>query len=284
MASMKIKNVKNISDKLLSMIKIRHKVGLALGGGAARGIAHVGVLKVLKEAGIPIHVIAGTSSGALFGALFAGGMDMREMVESTTRAGWHRLIRVALTRRGAVSGELMERLVEDSIGFVRFTDLKIPFAAVASDLRTGEKVVLREGSVAKAVHASSAIPGVFVPVNVGGRLLCDGMVTDNVPVDVARDMGADIVIAVDVVPKVELERDPDNMIEVVERSLDVGVRVASREIASDADFLIEPVTKNFRPLALNHAGELIEMGQAAAKTIVGRIKRKLFLQLKVYGK
>jgi len=267
----------NLRNKIIDFIKGEKRVGLVLGGGAARGIAHVGVLRVLFENGIPIHILVGTSSGALFGSLYAGGLSVDTMELASRRSGWNRLIRIALSRRGAVSGESMEKLVEESIGERQFSDLHIPFAAVASDLRTGERVVLREGNVARAVHASSAIPGVFSPVLIGGRHLSDGMVTDNVPVDVAAEMGANFIIAVDVIPKLVLDRDPDNMVEVVERALDVGVRIANLPILAKADIVIEPVVKNISPFGLNHADELIGMGVEAARKMMPEIKRKLKL-------
>ncbi len=270
---------KSLKNKLLSLIKKDKKIGLALGGGAARGIAHVGVLKVLVESGIPIHMIAGASSGALFGALYAGGLGIEAMEAACRRAGWNRLVKLALTRRGAVSGESMERLIEEAIGPKEFSGLSIPFAVVASDLKTGERVVIREGSVAKAVHASSAIPGVFVPVHINGKLLSDAMVTDNVPVDVVAEMGADVVIAVDVIPKVILDKEPENMVEVVERSIDVGVKLASHPIITQADFIIEPVRTNIRPLGLNYADKLISMGVEATKAVVPEIKKRIRLPL-----
>lgn len=268
-------SIKDIKDKLIDFIKGEKKVGLALGGGAARGIAHVGVLKVLAANQIPIHMIAGTSSGALFGALFAGGLSIAEMEVAAKRAGWNRLVRLAITRRGAVSGESMEKLIEDAIGYREFLTLKLPFTAVASDLRTGERVVITSGSVSRAVHASSAIPGVFVPVPIDGRLLADGMITDNVPVDVVKEMGADFVIAVDVIPKCVLDKDPENMVEVMERGLDIGVRLASEQRKALADVVIEPVTKNFSPFSLAYAGELIEMGVSAAEAALPGIRKKL---------
>jgi len=269
--------LEGLKDKIIGFLKGEKKVGLVLGGGAARGIAHVGVLKVLIENNVPIHMIAGTSSGALFGSLYAGGLSITTMEAAARRSGWNRLVRLAITRRGAVSGESMVKLVEESIGRRTFSDLAIPFAAVACDLRTGERIVLRQGDVAHAVHASSAIPGVFIPVLIEGRHLSDGMVCDNVPVDVAREMGADFIIAVDVIPKVVLDKDPDNVVEVVERALDIGVKISSKPIMSQADILIEPVIKNLSPFALNHADELINMGVEAANAVIPEIKRKLRL-------
>jgi NTE family protein len=267
--------VKDIGAKLIGLVTGERRVGLVLGGGAARGLAHVGVLKVLVGNNIPIHLIAGTSSGALLGALYAGGLDVNAIENAARRAGWNRLVRIAITRRGAVSGESMEKLIEEAIGYREFATLRIPFAAVATDLRTGGRIILNEGSVSKAVHASSAIPGVFVPVRVGDRLLSDGMITDNVPVDVALQMGANFVIAVDVIPNVVLEHEPANMVEVIERGLDIGVRLASKEAKSKADVLIEPVIKNFSPFSLNHAEELIRMGEEAAEKVLDSIRSKL---------
>lgn len=267
--------IKELKDKFLDLLKKGKKVGLALGGGAARGIAHVGVLKVLVKEGIPVHMIAGTSSGALFGALYAGGLGMEAMEISARRAGWSRLVRLAITRRGAVSGDSMVKLVEEAIGHKEFKDLKIPFTAVASDLKSGERVVISEGSVAEAVHASSAIPGVFIPVHLQGRLLADGMITENVPVAVVKSMGADFIIAVDVLPKVSLDKEPGNMVEVVERALDIGVRVASEKMIEKADVWLDPVRQSISPFALNHADDLIKMGERAATDAIPEIKKKL---------
>lgn len=252
----------------------KKKVGLVLGGGAARGIAHIGVLKVLLENRIPIHCIAGTSSGALFGALLLGGMNLEEVEKASRRAGWHRLIRLTLSRRGAISAEAMEKLIVESIGNLDLEDLNIPLSVVAADLRTGKQEVIREGNVARAVHASSAVPGVFVPVEMGNKLLADGMIVNNLPVDVVKDMGADVVIAVDVIPRVNHLEGYLNMVEAVERAVDIGIKYQSKRFLKMADFVIEPVTENIGPFRLDYASKLIRMGEEAAREQIGRIKRK----------
>jgi len=253
----------------------KKRVGLALGGGAARGIAHIGVLKVLVENKIPIHFIAGTSSGALFGALLSGGMSIDEIETASRRAGWSRLVRLSLSRRGAISADAMEKLIIESIGDRDFNSLGIPLSIVATDLRTGEQVVIKEGSVARAVHASSAVPGVFVPVEIGDKLLADGMIVNNVPVDVVKDMGANIIIAVDVIPRTNHLQGYLNMVQAVERAVDLGIKFQSQPKLKMADFVIEPVSENIGPFGLDYAPRLIRMGEEAAREQIDRIKRKV---------
>jgi NTE family protein len=181
-------------------------VGLVLGGGGARGLAHLGVLRILEANGIPVHRIAGTSMGAIIGALYASGVSLDAM-EAEVRQGGKltRFIRLVdfEMREGSYlfKGNRIRKLLAQYIGEERqFSDLRLPFAAVTVDLLTGQEVVLREGSVVDAVRASMAVPGVFAPVEMGNMMLADGGVLNNVPVDVARQMGANVVIAVDVLP------------------------------------------------------------------------------------
>jgi len=272
-----MKNPKLKIKKLIKKIlpkKIPQKIGLALGGGAARGIAHIGVLKVLEENNIPVHIIAGTSSGALFGALYAGGVSVPEMVHESTRTGWSRLVRLILSRRGAVSAEAMEKLVYQSIGHREFSRLNKPFYIVATDIRTGEQVILKEGDLALAIHASSAVPGVFAPVRINGRLLVDGMVVNNVPANLLKALGADFVIAVDVIPRCIMEKDPDNFVETAERAIDIGMKIQSRLTLQNADVIIEPVTENIGPFELSKSKILIEMGERAALEVIESIKKQ----------
>lgn len=174
------------------------KVGLALGGGVARGIAHIGVLSVLEEAGIPIDVIAGTSMGAIIGSAYAAGLSLADLRDIASRTGWSSVTKVRLSTEGLLCFQRMESWVEETVGDFDVRDLAIPFAAVASDLVTGERVVLWCGRLGTAIRASCSVPGFAAPVHWDGRQLVDGGVTDNVPGDVARMLGADYVIGVDV--------------------------------------------------------------------------------------
>jgi NTE family protein len=174
----------------------RKRVGLALGGGGARGLAHVGVLRVLEQAGIPIDCIAGTSVGSLVGAAWAAGMRSEQLTEIALGFRWRNIARFVWPRQGFISFDKLERYIIGIAGDLTFADLEIPYAAVAADLATDEAVVLQEGRIAPAVHASCSVPGIVTPVEVDGRPLVDGGVANNLPISVARDLGAEVVIAV----------------------------------------------------------------------------------------
>ncbi len=179
------------------------KIGIALGSGAARGLAHIGVLKALQEAEIPVDMIAGTSMGAIVGACFARHGDIsavEEIALNTDRKLLARLLDLNLRslRKGFIQGHRIEELLCSLIGDVDFTDLKIPFAAVATNVYTGQEVVINKGSVIEAVRASFSIPAIFVPVRSEDRCLVDGGLTNPVPSNILRDMGAKFTIAVNV--------------------------------------------------------------------------------------
>jgi NTE family protein len=183
----------------------KKKIGLALSGGAARGLAHVGVLDVLQKEGIPIDMIAGTSSGAVMGAVYASGQDTSKMIENALDAGWKRIpmIDPSFPKTGFIKGRKIKNLLSSFLGGnIRFSDLKLPFACVATDIDTGEEVVINSGSVSDALRASISIPGIFTVVKREGRYLVDGGLTTPVPVNVVKQMGADFIIAVNVNPDV----------------------------------------------------------------------------------
>jgi NTE family protein len=174
------------------------KIGLALSGGAARGMAHIGVVEVLERYGVPIDFVAGTSAGALMGAVYCAGLGLEQIKRLSAEVRWHRLARPILSKRGLFSFDPLQIWLEQLWGERSFADLPIPFAAVATDMRTGEAVVLRDGPLAPAVRASCSVPGFIAPLEYNGRLLGDGALVNNLPVSVVRQMGADYVIAVDV--------------------------------------------------------------------------------------
>jgi len=180
----------------------RPRLGLALSGGGARGIAHIGVLRVLQEAGILVHCVAGTSAGGVIGAGFCAGMSVDALAqEALYLSNLRHLVRLVdrtPSRLGLLAGERIAAYVVGKIGRCDFRDLQIPLALMAVDLKAGEEVVLDSGSVVDAVRATMAYPAVFEPREMNGRLLVDGGLLNNLPVDVPRQMGADAVIAVDV--------------------------------------------------------------------------------------
>jgi NTE family protein len=177
----------------------RKRVGLALGGGGARGLAHIGVLRVLEREGIPVDLIAGTSVGSLVGAAYAAGWRAERLEEMSGRIRWRDLARPTWPHNGIVSFARLEAFLVRILGDLTFNDLTIPYTAVASDLVSGELVLLNEGRLAPAVRASCSVPGVVTPLKKDGRLLVDGGMVNNLPISVVRGMGADVVLAVGLV-------------------------------------------------------------------------------------
>jgi NTE family protein len=252
----------------------KKKVGLALGSGVARGFAHIGVLKVLESANIPIDMVVGTSMGGLVGALYCSGMSLR-MIERlaavTQRNHWMDL---TFPRMGLVSGEKLEQFIYMFTKGATFAQLKIPLAVVATDLARGEKVVITEGVVAPAIRATAAIPGVFCPVEIGGRILVDGAVMERVPVFSARELGADIVIAVDVGVYME-EIKVNHIFDVIMQCLDIMSRDISRQSISEADVVICPNLRHVAPGQFQKSAEAIQAGEEAAMAMLPQIREIL---------
>lgn len=249
------------------------KIGLALSGGAARGLAHIGVLKVLEEERIPVSCVAGTSVGSLVGALFADGMGWRKMADTARKLKWKNLASISLSPLGLARTEKLEEVIDGLLGGKRFEELSLPFAAVAVDIGTGEKVVFRTGSVAEAVRASASIPGIFEPLILNGRYLVDGGVLDNLPGDVAREMGADFVIACDLNTDRVGEGRPKNLIDILYRSFQIMLGNSRSDLLPD-DVLIAPDLegKNFHDL--KPLDEYIALGEAAARAKIGLIRKR----------
>ena len=188
-----------------SLTRESPKVGLALGGGGARGLAHIGVLKALEEASIPIDMIAGTSAGAMVGGCYAVERNAAAMEEIVLGIDWRKMARLVdpnllLLGKGFVHGEKIKAFCKSIIGDMKFEDLEIPLAVVAADAETTEEIVINKGPVAEAMRASISMPVILTPVKWGSRFLIDGGIVNPVPVDVVRSMGAEVVIAVDVLP------------------------------------------------------------------------------------
>ena len=251
------------------------KVGLALGAGAARGFAHIGVLKSLDQAGIKADVMTGTSAGSLVGVFYAAGFTPWQMEDVALKV---RDIDVAdmstASKRGMFAGEALQRLVNSYVKNVPIERFKMPFAAVATDLSNGESVLLRSGDAGQAVRASCSIPGVFVPATIGGRELVDGGLTSPLPVQAARQLGADFVIAVDVGAK------PQNPVhaglyEVLLQSFEVMGRALTRAESVQADFVIQPDNARFSSTDFASRKELIQAGYEAAEAALPKLKLAL---------
>lgn len=257
----------------------KKKVGLVLGGGVARGIAHIGVLKVLLAHQVPIACVVGTSSGSLVGAAYAAGLNIEQIEQIALRIRWNEFFKITFFHPGLLASDTLEDIVNKYLGDLKIADLKIPFAAVATDLRTGEREVIASGRLARAVAASSTFPGFFAPEDMHGKLLIDGGIASNVPVDAAREMGAEYVIASDVVPAHSVKSIPADPLQVLGRSLDLMLKRLSREEALRADALIElSMEEDIWHLDLHKAKKLIEAGEAAAHRMINKIKKDLKLR------
>jgi NTE family protein len=267
----------------------RPSIAIALSGGAARGLAHVGVLRALTENNIPIDFVAGTSAGSLVGGAFASGMSIHEIEDLGRGLRWRDIGRMTMSRLGVQSNDRLEQFVRDRLPTCRFEDLPIPFAAVATDLKTGAAVVMRdEGDVAFAIRASCAIPGWYVPViDSDGRQLVDGGLVAVVPSNVARAFGADLVIAVDVNFEGATFLGPSNsIVGVVLQSMLVVQRTATQHQLASSDFVVKPRVGHIRWDEMGRADELIKAGYEAglesAPDILAMIEAALADQPKWY--
>lgn len=251
---------------------MRRKLGLALGGGAARGLAHIGVLKVLEEEQIVVHFVAGTSAGSLIGSLYCAGLSWMQIKEVAEGIDWRDLVSPTWPSLGIVNPDKLEKTLNGLLRRRRFEDLPIPFRAVAVDITTGEEVVLSSGSVATAVRASCSIPGIFEPTELGGRLLVDGGLVNDVPTDVVKTMGADVVIGVDLNADRVTNRRPENVIEVFFRSLNILIHNSAQRARRVADIMVVPRLEGFAYHDLGRLDELIVEGERALREQIGKVK------------
>lgn len=251
-------------------------MGLALSGGAARGLAHVGAIKALTQSGIPIDCIAGTSAGSLVGALYAAGNTWDDIEEVVGATNWRDIVRPNWSGLGLMSSERLERLLDGLIEGKEFSDLDIPFRAVAVDIVSGEEIIFESGPVARAVRASSSIPGLFAPVESEGRLLVDGGIRNNLPADVVRNMGAEIVIAVDVNYHRIKPGGPENTADVILSAMRIVMNNNKRYSEQQSDFVIRPQLRGFNYYDLKHAAELIDRGEDALLEQAQAIKEAVF--------
>lgn len=245
------------------------KIGLALGGGAVLGAAHIGVLRALEEFDINVSCIAGTSIGAFISAFYAFGKGWEEIESVARDLNWLDVSGISLSQFGLLSNKKLGKLIIENVGDVNFEESHIPVEMIATDIVSGEKVVLKKGSVASAVMASTCIPGIFVPVEINEELLVDGGIVENVPVTPLKDMGADLIIGVDLNAKYP-QRKPRNIIEVLLRSFDFTLKTATKLQTEQADILIEPDLSSFNMVDINQMNDLIEKGYEEAKQVLNR--------------
>jgi len=256
----------------------RPRLGLALSGGAARGAAHVGVLRALAEEGIEVDCVAGTSAGALVGGAYAAGMSLAELEEVARTMRWRDFGRMTVSRLGVQSNARMEEYIRARFPETRFERLRVPFAAVATDLHTGAPVVMRDrGDVAFAIRASCALPGWYVPVtDERGRQLVDGGLVANLPSGVVRSLGAEVVVAVDVnFEGARFLGSPSSIIGVLLQSIVVVQRTACLHQRESAEVVISPRVGHIRWDEMGRAEELLRLGHEAAREALPAIRELL---------
>ncbi|MFA6495169.1 MAG: patatin-like phospholipase family protein [Candidatus Paceibacterota bacterium] len=260
----------------------RKKIGLALGGGGAKGLAHIGVIRQLETWGVPIDYIAGTSMGALIGAWYALKQDtdlVATVFSQLKNHDVHPLKEIVGKKNGALFRDSsISSLLEKGFGSKTFTDCGIPFAAVATDVSNGSRAILDSGTLADAVRASIALPLIFAPVaDKKGRLLMDGGFSDPVPADVVRAMGADVVIAVDVSSRwIDLSVsniDVRDMYTIVSSALSVVEYQIAKQILETADVVVRPPVMNYSWLSFNSAQDIIDAGADEVRQYSSTIAR-----------
>jgi NTE family protein len=239
------------------------KIGLALGGGAALGAAHLGVLKALEEKEIEIMAISGTSIGAFIAAMYAFQKSVNDITEIIKNLDWLDISGLSISRLGLLSNKKLGKKLNDVLGQVNFSDASIAFACVATDISTGKKVTLTRGDVARAVIASTCVPGIFIPAKLDDKLLVDGGLVENVPVSVLKDLGAEVTIGVDLNAKRQYQK-PQDIIDLLINSMDIAIDNATRIQTGQADFIIKPVLSAYNRTQTDKIDELIEKGYSAA--------------------
>ena len=250
-------------------------IGLALGGGFARGIAHIGVLKVLEEEKIPVRMIAGTSVGALIGACYCSGLSLAEMEDVAHNTRFTTFARWTLSRCGFASNDRMISFLTRTLKAKTFEELRIPLGVTATDFNTGEGVVFHSGSVIDPVRASCAYPGMFLPVQIGGRYLVDGMLSHPVPTRPLRAMGADRVLAVHLKGTWANGGAPRHLFDVIGQSFAIAQDAMSSLWKQAADLIIEPDVAGFGYDDFKRADELIRVGEIAMRNALPEVRKWL---------
>lgn len=253
---------------------IRPKVGIALGSGGLRGLAHVGVLKVLERENIPIDYIAGCSIGSLIGALYCSGQTPETILRLAKHLKPRNWLDFMISKMGVISGDKVLEIIHLLTKGKSFSELKIPLAIVATEIKQGKEIIFTEGNVAIAVRASISVPGFFVPFSVADMLLVDGAVLNPTPIDVVRKMGANIVIAVDL-SHAGMVCNITTIFDVIMQSFDIMERELFKYRQHNWDILIRPDIAHIQPSSFDNMDESVLLGEQAAESMLLDIKRLL---------
>jgi len=247
------------------------KIGLGLSGGAVRGLAHIGVIRELEDANIPVSFIAGTSAGSLVGALVAAGYRYHDLYQIARSLTWKDLGKLTFPSKGFLSGEALEEFVHRHIGNITIEELPIPFAAIATNLNTGATKAFTSGPLAPAIRASCAIPGVYTPMEREGAVYVDGGVKSFDPVRHVRELGAEFTISVKLTPSPFPSRPPGNIVEVLLAAFDINTsHIAGLE--PEGDVTIEPDLSGTNPYDFDQIEDLVDRGRRAASAMIRDIR------------
>lgn len=252
----------------------RPKVGLALGSGGARGMAHIGILKVLEDHSIPIDFVAGSSIGALVGSLYCVGHTPDQIRKFTTHFPQKYWLDYTVPKMGFIAGEKLKEIIRLLSKKMNIEDTSIPLSIVATNLVQGKRKVFTKGPIAEAVRASISIPGIFVPEKIDGEYYVDGGVIDRVPVSVVKEMGADVVIAVDV-SFFEASTEVNSIFDVIAKSIDVMEREILRYRMVDADLMLRPKVGHYSTNKFTEVVHIIDEGERATIEMIPNIKRMI---------
>ena len=250
-------------------------IGLALGGGFARGMTHIGVLKVLEEEDIPIRIVAGTSVGALIGAAYCSGLSIEELEKVAHSVRFTTFARWTVSRYGFASNDRMVSFLTRTLKVKTFEELRIPLGVTATDFNTGEGVVFHSGSIIDPVRASCAYPGMFLPVNIRDRWLVDGMLSHPVPTRPLREMGAERVLAVHLKGQWSKDGAPRHLFDVIGQAFAIAQDQMSHLWRGAADVVVEPEVAGFAYDDFKRAGELIRSGELAMRKAMPEVRRWL---------
>lgn len=250
------------------------KIALTLGGGAARGFAHIGVIKALEAQGITPDIIVGTSAGSVVGALYAAGYNGFELQQLSMQMDESQVSDWSMPNRGMIKGEALQMFINNAVKNRSLEKMNKVFAVVATDLNSGEMIVFRTGNTGMAVRASSAVPGIFQPVSINGHEYVDGGLVSPVPVRVARSLGADFVIAVDISDK-PVNNKTESSIEVLLQTFNIMGQSISRYELKEADIVIRPVTPGISATDFKDRHMAVLEGEKAVAAILPELKEKL---------
>jgi NTE family protein len=273
---------RELSRKPFSGVPEDIAIGLALGGGFARGIAHVGVLKVLEQENIPVRVICGTSVGALIGACYCSGLSAAEMEEVARKTRFTSFARWTLSRCGFASNDRMIDFLSRTLKCQTFEELRTPLGVTATDFNTGEAVVFHSGSVIDPVRASCAYPGMFLPIEIGGRHLVDGMLSHPVPTRPVREMGANRVIAVHLKGTWSNGGPPRHLFDVIGQSFAIAQDAMAPVWRGAADLIVEPDVAGFAYDDFKRTGDLIHAGETAMRRALPEVRKWLETPAETY--